>query len=282
MKLEAVIPQPVVHADPPVERASLPDRVDVLGVEVTPARREQVLAAVIAWAQQRTSAIVDFMGVHGLTTARQHGEFAAALAQFDVVACDGQPIRWALNRWYGANIPERVYGPAMMLQICEEAARRGIGVYLYGGKPDALDQLRQRLLQQFPGLNIAGAESPPFRTLTNEEHAAVDQRVNESGAGLVFIGLGCPKQELFAARHRDGMHAVQLCVGAAFDFHAGTAKMAPAWMQRRGLEWLYRLGCEPRRLWKRYLVGNAHFVGLCLKRALRLPIRPAIENTTRS
>src|SRR5262249_33817743 len=140
------------------------------------------------------------------------------------------------------------------------AAAQGVPIYLYGGNPVVLEQLQANLRKQFPELLIAGAESPPFRVLTREEDESVVERINASGAQLVFIGLGCPKQDHFAHEHRDRIRAVQLCVGAAFDFLAGTKKTAPAWMQRHGLEWLYRLCQEPRRLWKRYLVTNSIFV----------------------
>ncbi|MBX3427099.1 MAG: WecB/TagA/CpsF family glycosyltransferase [Pirellulales bacterium] len=251
-----------LRAAPPLEMA------DLFGVKVSLAGPDEVVGAIMHLAERRASAIVDFMGVHGLTTAQSDAQFRSALNQFDIVACDGQPVRWALNWYFGAGINRRVYGPDTTLRVCEEAARRGLGVYLYGGKPEVLAALERNLAARIPELNVVGAESPPFRPLTDEEHAAVDCRVADSGAAIVLIGLGCPKQELFAAAHRDGMPAVQLCVGAAFDFHAGVLKMAPAWMQHAGLEWFFRLCCEPRRLWKRYLVGNTKFIAMCLRRTL--------------
>src|SRR5204863_3570670 len=148
----------------------------------------------------------------------------------------------------------------LMLRLCRAAAAAGVSIYLYGGNPAVAEKLRANLLAACPGLEIAGYEAPPFRALTPDEDEAVVERINASGAGLVFIGLGCPKQDHFAFEHRDRLRAVQLCVGAAFDFHAGVKKMAPAWMQRRGLEWLFRLGQEPGRLWRRYLVTNSRFV----------------------
>jgi len=148
----------------------------------------------------------------------------------------------------------------LTLRLCERAAAEGVSIYLYGGSPDVVEKLQSRLKQDIPGLQIAGYESPPFRELTTDEDAEMVERVNASGAGLMFIGLGCPKQDLFAYEHRDKVQAVQVCVGAAFDFHAGVKPMAPDWMQRYGLEWLYRLFQEPRRLWRRYLVTNTIFV----------------------
>lgn len=250
-------------------KTPLLEMAELFGVQVTLAGPDDVLQAIMHLAERRERAIVDFMGVHGLTTAQQDAQFRSALNQFDIVACDGQPVRWALNRFFGAGIKERVYGPAMTLSVCREAAERDLGVYLYGSRPEVLEKLKAALCERFPRLRIAGMESPPFRALTADEHAAVDERVHASGAAIVLIGLGCPKQELFAAAHRDTMQAVQLCVGAAFDFHAGMSRMAPAWMQTLGLEWLFRLCCEPRRLWKRYLVGNSMFVKMCLGRIFR-------------
>ena len=142
-------------------------------------------------------------------------------------------------------------------------------VYLYGSSPEVLAAFRARLTLQHPGLRVAGAESPPFRALTPEEDEATVRRINASGAGIVFVGLGCPKQDLFAYEHRGRIRAVQICVGAAFDFLSGNKKTAPGWMQRCGLEWLFRLCQEPRRLWRRYLVTNAVFLLLLAGALLR-------------
>jgi exopolysaccharide biosynthesis WecB/TagA/CpsF family protein len=177
------------------------------------------------------------------------------------VSADGQPVRWAMNLLHGTRLADRVYGPELMLRLCRGAAEAGIAIYLYGGGPAVTEQLRANLLRLCPKLHIAGSETPPFRPLTPEEDRAVVERINHSGAGLMFIGLGCPKQDLFAHEHRTRLQAVQVCVGAAFDFHAGVKKMAPQWLQRHGLEWLYRLSQEPGRLWQRYLVTNSIFLG---------------------
>ena len=165
-----------------------------------------------------------------------------------------------LNRLYGVGLRDRVYGPEMMGHVCRRAAEEGVSIYLYGSTTDVLAKLCENLKNRFPDLGIAGVESPPFRSLTAQEEDEMVGRLNGSGAGIIFVGLGCPKQDYFAARYRDRLHAVQLCVGAAFDFHAGTKATAPRWMQRRGLEWLFRLWQEPGRLWKRYLITNTVFV----------------------
>lgn len=239
---------------------------DVFGVLVTAAGPDLVIDQIMDWGHRRTSAVVDFMPVHGLIVAARDKQHREIMNDFDLVACDGQPVRWTLNRFHDAGLDERVYGPTTMLRVCERCAAEGVAVYLYGGKPEVLKTLCERLMEKLPALKIVGAESPPFRPLTDEEDAKAVKRINSSGAGVVFLGLGCPRQEVFAHEHRDRVQAVQLCVGAAFDFHAGAVQQAPAWMQKRGLEWLYRLTREPGRLWKRYLVTNSIFVALFTRR----------------
>jgi N-acetylglucosaminyldiphosphoundecaprenol N-acetyl-beta-D-mannosaminyltransferase len=155
-----------------------------------------------------------------------------------------------------------------MLMLCEKAAEEKISIYLYGSTEPVLKALQKNLTEKFPTLLIAGSESPPFRSLTKDEDNAVIGRINKSKAGLVFLGLGCPKQELFAYQHKHKICAVQLCVGAAFDFHAGMKPQAPVWMQKNGLEWLYRLSTEPKRLLGRYITTNSFFVGCFIKFAL--------------
>jgi exopolysaccharide biosynthesis WecB/TagA/CpsF family protein len=211
-------------------------------------------------ASERRAMLVDHMPVHGLIEASRDPLLNEKINHFDIVAPDGQPVRWALNRFYKTGLTDRVYGPELMLRLCRQAEREGVGIYLYGSQSTVLEQLQQNLLRRFPRLRITGAESPPFRPLTPEEDQAVVARINQSGAGLVFLGLGCPKQEHFAYDHREQIKGVQLCVGAAFDFHAGRKKMAPGWMQRHGLEWAFRLMTEPRRLWQRYLRTNSLFI----------------------
>ena len=242
-----------------------PPKLDVLGVLISHAGPEQVADCIMNWAAAGRPAIVDFMPVHGVIEARRP-ERRDAMNGFDIVACDGQPVRWAMNKLHDAGIAERVYGPTCMARICERSAQEDVGVYLYGGSQAVIDTLCRVLPERYPGLRIVGAESPPYRALTPDEEAQMIERVNASGAGVMFLGLGCPKQEDFAYRHRGQIRAVQMCVGAAFDFHAGTLSMAPAWMQKRGLEWLYRLCKEPRRLWKRYVTTNSAFVFLLARR----------------
>jgi exopolysaccharide biosynthesis WecB/TagA/CpsF family protein len=247
-----------------------PRRHDVLGVGVSATRYDEAADFILRAAKQRMPALVDHLSLHGLALARRDPSFRAALEAFDLVAPDGQPVRWALNRLHGAGLTDRVYGPALMERLCELAARERLGIYLYGGQPQVSGRLRRMLLKRHPRLRVVGCESPPYRPLSPDEDAAVVDRINSSGAGIVFLGLGCPKQEYFARAHQGRIHAVQICVGAAFDFLAGAKPMAPPWMQARGLEWCFRLASEPRRLWRRYLVSTP---GLAARLALSF-LRP--------
>jgi len=248
--------------DPPTSSdIRWPVKHDVFGVQISATCYRETVERLIEAAQLRRPAVASFHAAHAVVTASDDEVLRRRVNGFEIVAPDGQPVRWALNWLHGARLQDRVYGPELMLRLCQRAAEEDVPIYLYGGKDEQiLAELRANLLASFPELQIAGAESPPFRPLTEAEDAAVVERINGSGAGIVFIGLGCPKQDHFAYEHRERLHAVQACVGAAFDFHAGRTTMAPAWMQRNGLEWLFRLCSEPRRLWRRYLVTNTLFL----------------------
>jgi len=241
-----------------------PRKVDLFGVAVSVTAYDEAVAAILEAARFGQAAVVSCHAVHALISAACDASLREKVNTFAIVAPDGQPVRWALNLLYGAGLRDRVYGPDLMLKLCRAAAEESIPIYLYGGMPESLERLCRNLREWFPELRIAGSEAPSFRPLTVEEDRAAIERIRASGAQLVFIGLGCPRQDLFAHKHRSLIDAVQICVGAAFDFHAGVKPVAPAWMQRFGLEWLFRLACEPRRLWRRYLVTNTIFlVKLC-------------------
>ncbi len=246
-----------------------PPKSNLFGVEVSVTNYQEVVRAIIQAALSGERGVATFLPVHGIVTAATNSEFRKRINQCDVVAPDGQPVRWALNFFDQADLTDRVYGPETMKRVCLRAAQNGIGIFLCGSTPEVLEKLRAKLLGWYPTLIIAGYESPPFRPMTPEENDALCARINESGAAIVFIGMGCPRQEILAHSNREKINAVQLCVGAAFDFHAGTKKMAPPFFQRHGLEWLYRLVTEPRRLWKRYLVTNSIFVVLVLFQMLK-------------
>jgi N-acetylglucosaminyldiphosphoundecaprenol N-acetyl-beta-D-mannosaminyltransferase len=245
-----------------------PAKHDLFGVKATATCYDEAVAAIIRAAKKGVSGTVDLMCVHGLVMGARDAKFREVLNSFSIVASDGQPVRWALNLFHKTGLKDRVYGPELTIRLCKAAAEHGVPIYLYGSSPEVIEKLQANLRDKFPAIKIAGAESPPFRPLTPEEDAAVVKRINDSGAGIVFLGTGCPKQEIFAYEHRHSIKGVQLCVGAAFDFHAGKKKTAPGWMQKRGLEWLFRLTQEPGRLWKRYLVTNTLFSLLVGKRFL--------------
>ena len=203
-----------------------------------------------------------FLSVHGIITARDDRDVATMMNAADIVAPDGMPVVWAL-RSFGCKQQQRVYGPTAMLHLCADAAIRGHRVFLYGGTDSSLERLIARLNAKFPSLQIAGAYSPPFRPLTKEEDDRVIRRILQSDADLVFVGISTPKQEHWMFSHRDRLPGIVFAgVGAAFDFHAGKVRQAPPWMQKRGLEWLFRLLAEPRRLWRRYLLTTPRFLPL--------------------
>ena len=248
-----------------------PPKHDVLGVQISDVDYDAAVRCVMEAARRRVPAVISCHAVHAVVTISEDPPLRRAANGFAMITPDGQPVRWALNWLHRANLRDRVYGPELMRRLVAEASSAGVPIYLFGGTESSLDALSHRLRERCPSLTIAGCESPPFRDLTDDEHAEVARRINASGAGIVFIGLGCPKQDRFAARHANTIEAVQVCVGAAFDFHAGTKPMAPLWMQRLGLEWVFRLASEPRRLWKRYLVTNTKFVVRLLRQYFRTP-----------
>lgn len=219
----------------------------------------KALSQIYSWASRHKSRYVCFCNVHSVITARQNQDFKRALAKADMATPDGAPIAWML-RHLGFPGQQRINGPDFMWKYCEQAASRNESIFLYGSNQATLDILQHQLIKAFPGLKIAGAYSPPFRPLTDEEDNAAVDMINASGAGTVWVSLGCPKQEIWMASHRGRINAVMLGVGAAFDYHAGTLKRAPVRMQNSGLEWVYRLCKDPRHLWKRYLVTNTLFV----------------------
>jgi N-acetylglucosaminyldiphosphoundecaprenol N-acetyl-beta-D-mannosaminyltransferase len=233
--------------------------VQVLSATVDVLSWELAIRRIQDWSCSKESRYVCISNVHSVVTAGQDAGFGDVIRNADMVTPDGAPVAWMLRK-QGFDGQQRINGPDLMWRYCEQAALRGESIYLYGGTPDTLELLQQRLQKAFPQLRIAGAFSPPFRAPTAEEDKTIVTRINASGAATVWVSLGCPKQEQWMAAHRGKIQAVMIGVGAAFDYHAGTVKRAPLWMQRRGLEWLHRLGSEPFRLWRRYLVTNTLFV----------------------
>jgi N-acetylglucosaminyldiphosphoundecaprenol N-acetyl-beta-D-mannosaminyltransferase len=224
------------------------------------------------WAEARNSSYIVAANVHVVMTAYLQRQYQKIVNQAALVTPDGMPLVWAL-RLLGIKGQTRVYGPDLMLAWCDRAAQLQMPIYLYGGTEPMLEKLRHNLTQQFPGLAIAGSYAPPFRSLTAEEELEDVQRINDSGAAVVFVGLGCPKQEEWMARQQGKITAVMIGVGAAFSFHSGEVAQAPRWMMKLGLEWLYRFSQEPRRLWQRYCINNPAFVILFGWQLLRYWLR---------
>jgi len=236
----------------------------------------EAIGRIVEWGAARESRYVCICNVHSVVTTTSDVEFKIAVNNADMATPDGAPIAWALRR-LGHEAQERINGPDLMIKYLAEAERLGQVVFFYGSTESTLAKLRVELAKQFPGLRIGGTCSPPFRALTRAEDDQVVEMINASGANVVFVGLGCPKQEKWMAEHRGRINAVMIGVGAAFDYHAGVIKRAPLWWQRNGLEWLYRLGSEPRRLFKRYMVTNTLFVFGFLRQfvSTKLPVTDA-------
>lgn len=243
---------------------------NVLGVLIDAVDYDGAMEQITTAARERRPFAVSALAVHGVMIGHADQEHRARLNSLDLVVPDGQPVRWALNMLHRTNLPDRVYGPLLMLRVCEMAEREGLRLYFYGGKSSVLAQLEHELLKRFPKLQIVGMEPSKFRHLSEQEREEVIERIKSSGAQITFVGLGCPRQEVWAYEYRDVLSMPVLAVGAAFDFHARSVKQAPGWMQQRGLEWLFRLKVEPRRLWRRYLLLNPWYVGLITCQLLRI------------
>ncbi|WP_211222814.1 WecB/TagA/CpsF family glycosyltransferase [Paludibacterium yongneupense] len=239
----------------------------VIGASIDALDWDEALTKLLHWGAQHESRSVFICNAHSVVTARRDPAFSAALARADMATPDGMPVAWML-RWQGFSAQQRINGPDLMWRYCQRAEAEGHSLYLYGASGDTLQALVAVLRRHFPRLAIAGWYSPPFRPLSPVEDQEVIERINASGANALFVGLGCPKQELWMDEHRGRINAVMIGVGAAFDYHAGSVRRAPLWMQRHGLEWLHRLCSEPRRLWRRYLVTNTLFLFHALRQLL--------------
>lgn len=243
---------------------------NVIGVMVNAIDYGAAVTKIIEAAEKHVPFSVTALAVHGVMTGHTDAEHRTRLNRFDLVVPDGQPVRWALNLLHKTELKERVYGPDLTLKVLASAEHQGLPVYFYGSTEDVLVKLQARLLERFPKLKIVGAEPSKFRKLSPTEKDEVVERIRESGAQIAFVGLGCPRQEVWAYEYRNDLSMPVLAVGAAFDFHAGNTPQAPKWMQDRGLEWLFRLKTEPRRLWQRYIILNPWYVGLVASQLLKL------------
>ena len=233
---------------------------NVLGVLVDAVDYEAATARIMEAARERRPYAVTALAVHGVMTGVLDHAHNRRLNAFDLVTPDGQPVRFGLDLLHGAALPDRVYGPTLTLKVVQQAAAEGLPIYLYGSTQPTLDRLVPTLERMFPALKIAGVEASKFRASQPGEDAEIAERIKASGARLVLVGLGCPRQEIFTYAMRPLLDMPLLAVGAAFDYHAGLLRKPPAWMQRYALEWLWRLGLEPRRLWRRYVLLNPAYL----------------------
>jgi len=253
--------QPEPHPAPAAAGA-VPSR-DVLGVPVSLVDYDRTMAVMDDLIERRARGFVCVAPVHALMVAQDDPEMLAALRGATLVVPDGMPVVWAANLLGRRSLDDRVYGPELMLRYSQRCAERGHRVWLYGGRDQgSLVQLALSLRRRHPGIRVVGGYSPPFRPLDEQEEEAVARQINQARPDVLWVGIGVPKQEKWMARMRERLDVPVMCgVGAAFDFHAGRVPMAPAWMQERGLEWVYRTWQEPRRLLGRYLTTNPRFLG---------------------
>lgn len=234
----------------------------VLGTLVDVVDYESALVRILEAAKASEPLAAGFMSVHAVVTAHFDPGYRARLNRFELVCPDGQPVRWGLNWLHGAGLKDRVSGPDLSFQLYGAAEREGLSIYFYGTRPETLDLLGQRLHREYPKLKIAGAEPGLYREVSETERREIVDRIRASGADILYCGLGCPKQEIFAYENRSELRMPILCIGAALDFHAGVKSRAPEWMSSRGLEWVHRLASEPRRLAGRYLKMNPIYLSL--------------------
>ncbi|MGB3297884.1 MAG: WecB/TagA/CpsF family glycosyltransferase [Phormidesmis sp.] len=221
------------------------------------------------WAQTRLSKVVCVANVHMLMEGHWNPDFANLLKNADLLTPDGMPLVWMTSLMKGHS-QDRVAGMELMLALCEKAQAKGVSLFFLGSTAEMLTQICEQLAVDFPELQVVGRISPPFRKLSEKENEAIATQINESGAGLVFVSLGCPKQERWMSEHRGKVQAVMIGLGGAFSVYAGEKQWAPAWVRKYGMEWCYRLGQEPRRLWKRYASTIPPFLWLALKQIVKL------------
>ncbi len=240
------------------------EKVNILGVNVSAINMSMALDIIENWIQQQERHYICVTGVHGIMESQKDERLRGIHNCAGLVTPDGMPLVW-LSRLRGFRHVQRVYGPDLMLAVCERSITAGWKHFFYGGASGVPELLSETLQKKFPGLIVVGTYSPPFRPLTPDEDEEIVRMINKANPDIVWVGLSTPKQERWMAEHRDRLSApVLIGVGAAFDFHSGRKPQAPRWMQRSGLEWFFRLLTEPRRLWKRYLINNPLFVLLVL------------------
>lgn len=241
--------------------------INILGNPVTALSFEAQIKKILEWASSYQSKVVCVANVHMLMEAHWNAEFSSVLKNADIVTPDGMPLVWMM-KLMGVREQNRVAGMDILLALCKSAPEQNISIFFLGSETTILQKMRSKLEREFPRLEIADMVSLPFRTLTAAEDEAIVKRINQSQANLVLVSLGCPKQEYWMHNHQNKVQAVMIGLGGVFPVLAGVHKRAPSWIQNLGLEWLYRLVQEPRRLWKRYTRTIPPFIWLCIKQLL--------------
>lgn len=241
--------------------------INVIGSPITALPFDEQIKMIVEWASSHESKTVCVANVHMLTEAYWHPEFSALLRSADLVTPDGMPLVWMM-RLMGERDQNRVAGMDILLSLCQLAPLRNISIFFLGSEARILDKMREKLEHEFPELQIVGMEPLPFRPLRPAEDDAVIQKIHESGAELVLVSLGCPKQEYWISQHKGKIQAVMIGLGGVIPVVAGIHKRAPLWMREVGLEWFYRLIQEPRRLWSRYMKTIPFFMCLALRQLL--------------
>lgn len=249
--------------------AKLPEKRNLFSVNYALTDYDAASDLLVEKAQNRVSFGLTALAVHGLIESVWDKNLNAQINKIDLIVPDGQPIRWALNHFYNAGLKDRVYGGKLTWYVLKKANLLGLKIYLYGSTQETLQKFKFSIQHQFPNLEICGIHVDRFRDATPEEDEEDIKKINQSGAHIVLVGRGCPRQERWVADHLGKINAVLMAVGAAFNFHAGNLKQAPLWMQDNGLEWLFRLIQEPKRLWKRYLFTNSYFIYLFLMHKIK-------------
>lgn len=252
---------------------------NLIGIQVNIIDYEAAVEKIITAAKEKKSTSVTALAVHGVMTGALDATHRYRLNQFDLALPDGQPVRWGLNLLHRAKLTDRVYGPTLTLKVCERVAQERLPIYLYGSQPSVLNAFAENLTKQFPGLIIAGKQPSQFRQITSDEKQKVIEDIQNSGAVLTFVGLGCPRQEVWIYEYRNFLSMPLLAVGASFDFHAGTLPQAPPSLQKVGLEWVFRLFQEPKRLWQRYLFLNPLYLTLVALQRLGLKDFDQVNST---
>jgi N-acetylglucosaminyldiphosphoundecaprenol N-acetyl-beta-D-mannosaminyltransferase len=242
----------------------------IVGLRVNAISIAEATELVCAWGGSHESRMVCCANVHVAVTARDRTDLRDAMEKADLVTPDGMPLVWMLRR-LGFPQQQRAYGPDLMLSVCERAEALNLGVAFFGSTREVLDSLIDSLKLRYPNLSIVSTISPPFRRLSADENVQVAKQINDAGASVIFVGLGAPRQELWMHEQKEAIAGVMIGVGAGFDFHAGTVRQAPRWLMRSGLEWLFRLIVEPRRLWRRYFTTIPRFILLALRQLAARP-----------